>query len=252
MVSAAAAPVTPGDDGSPSVVTLEPASASRASLAAVIAARRLGRSWLAGEPPGQPDGAHGGPGAADQAQQLDRGHLGDDLGGQFGLARRRRPERQPVARRPPHRSTTAGCAWPRIIGPRSTPGRRGRLPSASVSQYPLPEGDEPGRTPDRAEGPHRRVHPPGITPHASANSFADKPRRCARLDSADSWPAVSQRRRARNRGAADVALRTGSARNRVVSDVGRALEVALHHLAEFGAVGVELWGRAGPAGSRWP
>ena len=32
MVSAAAAPVTPGDDGSPSVATPEPASASSASL----------------------------------------------------------------------------------------------------------------------------------------------------------------------------------------------------------------------------
>ena len=42
----------------------------------------------------------------------------DDLGGQLGLGRGRRAERQPVAQRPvATASTTAGCAWPRIIGP---------------------------------------------------------------------------------------------------------------------------------------
>src|ERR1700742_1424505 len=65
IVSAVAAPVTPGDDGRPSGATPDPASARSASL------------W-----PGE--------------QPLHGSDTADDLGGQLGLRRRRRAERQAI------------------------------------------------------------------------------------------------------------------------------------------------------------
>ena len=65
----------------------------------VVAPGELHDLGPAGEPASQPHRAHGGLGAGvDQTHPLHRGHPGDDLGGQVGLAGRGRAERQAPGR----------------------------------------------------------------------------------------------------------------------------------------------------------
>ena len=99
---------------------------------------------------------------ADQADLLHRGDPGDDLLGQLDLARASRCRRRSRAPPPPTRPRPPRGAGGRgSSAPRSRPGRRTRLPSASVMYGPSARGHEAGRAADGAERAHRRVDAAG-------------------------------------------------------------------------------------------
>ena len=86
---------------------------------AVVAAVELQDLAPAGEAARDAQRAHRGLGAGgDEAHLLDRGHVAHDPLGELHLAGAGRAVGGPARRRPSRTaSTTAGCAWPRIIGP---------------------------------------------------------------------------------------------------------------------------------------
>ena len=162
IVSAAAAPVTPGEDGRPSVATPEPGVGQQRVAVAVVAAGELDDLGAAGVPAGQPDRAHGGLGAGvDQPQPVDRGHPADDLGGQLGLGRGGGAEGQTVRRGPLHGLDDGGVG---VAEDHRAPGAHQVDVAVAVGvgqPVALGGGDEPRGAAHRGERPHRRVHPAG-------------------------------------------------------------------------------------------
>ena len=128
---------------------------------AVVAPGELDDLGPAGEPAGQPDRRHGGLGArGDQPHLLDRSRL---------WRRSPRPAATSPAPGVPNdsprptaagtASSTAGCAWPRIIGPHEPTRSTYSLAVGIGDPGPVAGHHEPGGAADRAEGPDRRVHP---------------------------------------------------------------------------------------------
>ena len=161
-------PVTPAEPGRPSVGHGRAALDQQRVAVAVVVAGELHDRVAAGEPAGHADGAHGRLGAArHQAHLLDRRHPLDDGLGQAHLAgrsARRRTCRRPAA------SVTASTTD--RVGVAEDDGAVGlhEVDVAVALDVPhvgaLGPRDEVGRAADRAEGPHRRVHPAGDDPLA--------------------------------------------------------------------------------------
>jgi hypothetical protein len=70
-------------------------------------------------------------------------------------------------------STTAGCAWPRIIGPQELTRSTYRRPSASVIQGPEPSAMKRGVPPTARNARTGLFTPPGVTSCARAKRSAD-------------------------------------------------------------------------------
>ena len=128
----------------------------------VIVPGELDHGRAAGEAAGQPDRAHRRLGAAgDQPDLLDGGDPGHDLLGEQHLVLGGGAEGEPARGGPGDGVQHVGVG---VAEDHRTPraDQVDVLGAVGVVQVrAAPPGHEPGRPPDRAEGPHRGVHPTG-------------------------------------------------------------------------------------------
>ena len=142
----------------------------------VVAAGELHHLRAAGEPAGQPDRAHRRLGAgADEPHLLDRRHPAR-RSPRPARPRRSTGRRTTSPARPAavSASTTAGCAWPRIIGPHEPTRSTYSRPSASTHVAArAPETMKRGVPPTARKARTGEFTPPGVTASARSNSAAD-------------------------------------------------------------------------------
>jgi hypothetical protein len=137
---------------------------------AVVAAGELHDLAAPGEAAGQPDGAHGGLGAAvDQAHLLDRPDALDDALGELDLARARRAEARAAGGGGLQRLDDGRVGVPRIIGPQEQTRSTYSRPSASVRYGPVPLTMKRGVPPTARKARTGELTPPGMTALARSN-----------------------------------------------------------------------------------
>ena len=163
-------------------------------------------------------------------QPLDRCDAADDLGGQFGLRRRRGAEGQAVGRDPLDGFDDRGVG---VAEDHRPPGAHQVDVSVAVGvgqPVALRGGDEPRGAADGGEGPHRRVHPTGDDGSTRRRTASPKPRLMCSARMATSVPAGPD---ASTTGCSGLALR-GEREHRVVGVGGQLPPVPLDDLARQG------------------
>ncbi len=174
IVSAAAAPVTPGESGRPNVATPGAGRGQQRVDVTVVAAGELDDLGPAGEAAGQPDRRHGRLGAGlTPAGPARPGDPGDDLLGQLDLALGRRAEDVPRDDRGPHRVDHRRV---RVPEDQRTPGADQVDVVAAVGVddvRPVPGAMNRGVPPTARNARTGEFTPPGVTASARSNSAAD-------------------------------------------------------------------------------